>query len=113
MENKSKTDFGIVITDWKTNQPKNFEVQVYTKKMFPPFEQYDDIALRHYCVQIPLYGRLMIKMLQGTKYENIKMLGGVIVLLKEDATFVEYKVPAEMTKLVLTMDITKYTKQND
>lgn len=111
MENKSKTGLGIVITDWKTNQPKNFEVQIYTKKMFPPFEQYDDIALRHYCVQIPLYGRLMLKMLKGSIHENIKMLGGVIVLLKEDATFVEYKVPHEMVNTVLTMDITKYTKK--
>ncbi len=100
-----------LIVTHNTNQPKNFEVQVYTKKMYPPFEQYDDIALRHYCVQIPLYGKLMIKMLQGSKYENIKMLGGVIVLLKDNATFVEYKVPAEMVKTILTMDITKYTKK--
>jgi len=110
MLNKAKTDIGLVVTDWKTNQPKNFEVQVYTKKMYPPFEQYDDIALRHYCVQIPLYGRLLIKMLQGTKYEGIKMLGGVIVLLKENATFVEYRVPADMIQTILTMDLTKYLK---
>lgn len=111
MENKTKTGLGIVITDWKTNQPKNFEVQFYTKKMFHPFEQYDDIALRHYCVQIPLYGRLILQMLRGSIHENIKMLGGVIVLLKDDATFVEYKVPADMVNTVLTMDITKYTKK--
>lgn len=111
MENKSKTGLGIVITDYKTNQPKNFEVQFYTKKMFAPFEQYDDIALRHYCVQIPLYGRLMVKMLQGSKFSDIKLLGGVIVLLKEDATYVEYKVPYDMVNTTLTMDITKYTKK--
>jgi len=111
MENKSKSGLGIVITDYKTNQPKNFEVQFYTKKMFEPFEQYDDIALRHYCVQIPLYGRLMLQMLKGSIYENIKMFGGVIVLLKEDSTFVEYKVPHDMVKTILTMDITKYTKK--
>ena len=111
MENKSKTGLGIVITDYKSNAPKNFEVQFYTKKMFAPFEEYDDIALRHYCVQIPLYGRLLVKMLKGSIYENVKMLGGVIVLLKEDSTFVEYKVPPDMVKTILTMDITKYTKK--
>jgi hypothetical protein len=111
MENKTKTGFGIVDTDWKTNQPKNFEVQYYTGKMFAPFEEYEDTALRHYCVQLPLYGRLLLKMLKGSIYEDIKMLGGVIVLLKENGTFVEYKVPPDMVHKVLTMDITKYTKK--
>ena len=32
-------------------------------------------------------------MLEGSKYEDKKFLGGVIVLLKDDGTFVEYKVP--------------------
>ena len=30
MMNKEKTNFGFVTTDWKTNQPKNFEVHHYT-----------------------------------------------------------------------------------
>jgi len=111
MENRTKTGLGIVITDWKTNQPKNFESQYYTKKLFPPFEKHDDTALGHYFIQIPLYGRLIIKMLQGTKFSDVKMLGGVIVLLKEDATFVEYKVPSDITNTILTMDLTKYTKK--
>ena len=106
--NKEQTDFGIVITDWKTNQPKNFEVQHYTGKMFAPFNEYHDTALGHYYLQLPLYARLLLKMLKGTKYENIKLLGCVVVLLKDDSTFVEYKVPAKVNKLVMDLDITKY-----
>jgi hypothetical protein len=110
MENKTKTGLGIVITDWKTNQPKNFEAQWYTKKLYPPFQKYDDTALGHYFIQIPLYGRLLVKMLEGTQFSDVKMLGGVIVLLKEDATYTEYKVPADITSTILTMDLTQYIK---
>ncbi len=108
MLNKEQTDFGLVITDWKTNQPKNFEVQHYTGKMYSPFNEYHDTALGHYYLQLPLYARLLLKMLKGTKYENLKLLGCVIVLLKEDGTFVEYKVPQKVNKLVMDLDITKY-----
>jgi hypothetical protein len=106
--NKEQDDFGIVITDWKTNQPKNFEVQHYTGRMYAPFNEYHDTALGHYYLQLPLYARLLLKMLKGTKYENIKLLGCVVVLLKDDSTFVEYKVPAKVNKLVMNLDITKY-----
>jgi hypothetical protein len=108
MFNKDKSDFGIVLTDWKTNQPKNFEVQWYTGRMFPPFNNYRDTALSHYYIQLPLYARLLIKMLQGTKFENLKLLGCVVVLLKEDSTFVEYRVPQEINKTVLNLDLKKY-----
>jgi hypothetical protein len=50
-------------------------------------------------------------MLQGTKYENLKLLGCVVVLLKDDGTFEEYKVPYEVTQTILKMDIKKYMKK--
>ena len=108
MYNKDKDGFGFVITDWKTNQPKNFEVQHYTGKLFAPFNNYPDTELGHYYILLPLYARLLIKMLKGTKYENIKLLGNVIVLLKEDGTFVEYKVPQQINNTILQMDLSKY-----
>lgn len=111
MSNKEGTDFGIVVTDWKTNQPKNFEIQHYTGKLYPPFQEYHDTALGHYYIQLPLYARLLIKMLEGTKYENLKLLGCVIVLLKEDGTFIEYKVPSQINNAILQMDLTRYTKK--
>ena len=64
MKNKEKDGFGFVITDWKTNQPKNFEVHHYTGKLYPPFNNYHDNALGHYYLQLPLYGRLLLKMLE-------------------------------------------------
>ncbi len=110
MFNKQKDGFGLVITDWKTNQEKNFQVQPYTGKMLQPFETYHDTALSHYFVQLPLYARLLLKMLKGSKYENLKLLGCVVVHLKDNGTFVEYKVPSDVTNTILTIDIKKYLK---
>ena len=111
MMNKEKSNFGFVITDWKTNQPKNFEVHHYTGKLYPPFNNYHDNALGHYFLQLPLYGRLLTKMLRGTKFEDTKLLGNVVVLLKEDGTFTEYKVPSQINNAILTMDLSKYIKR--
>jgi hypothetical protein len=108
MMNKDKSSFGLVITDWKTNQPKNFEIQHYTGRMFSPFNEYRDTALSHYYIQLPLYARLLLKMLKGTKYENLQLLGCVVVLLKEDGTFLEYKVPQNVNGLVMNLDLKKY-----
>jgi hypothetical protein len=110
MLNKEKTDFGFVITDWKTNKEKNFQVHSYTDKMLPPFQHYDNTSLGHYYVQLPLYGKLLLKMLEGSKYENKKLLGCVIVHLKDNGTFVEYKVPSDVTNKILTMNVKKYLK---
>jgi hypothetical protein len=111
IENKEKNGFGFVITDYKSNKPKNFEVHHYTGKLYPPFNEYPDNAVSHYYLQLPLYGRLLNKMLEGTKYQDIKLLGNVIVLLKDDATFVEYRVPPKINNTILNMDLTKYIKR--
>ena len=65
-------------------------------------------ALGHYYLQLPLYGRLLRKMLEGTKYNDTKLLGNVVVLLKEDGTFVEYRVPQQINNAILQMDLSKY-----
>jgi hypothetical protein len=111
MMNRQKTDYGLVITDWKTNKPKNFEVQYYTGRLYPPFGNYHDNALGHYYLQLPLYGRLILKMLQGTKFDKTKLMGSVIVLLKENGTFEEFRVPKEISDTILTMDLKKYLKR--
>lgn len=108
MKDRTGDDYGIVITDWKTNQPKNFEVKPYTKKMFSPFSYYNDTALSHYYLQLPLYGRLLIKMLSESKYANLKLLGCVVVLLKDDGTYQEYKVPSDVNKKVFELEIQDY-----
>ena len=108
MMNRDKTECGIVITDYKTNKPKNFVSTNYTKKMFKPFEKYDDTALGHYYIQLPLYGKLLLKMLEGTKYENIKLYGCVISHLKEDTLYDEYKVPQDIVNIIMDMDMKQY-----
>jgi len=108
MMNREKTDFGIVITDWKTNKPKNFVSTKFTKKMLHPFDEYDDTALGHYYIQLPLYGKLLLKMLEGTKYGNLKLYGCVISNMKEDGLYDEYKVPQDIVNIVKNMDMKQY-----
>jgi hypothetical protein len=91
-----------------TNKKKNFQVNDFTKKLKPPFENYPDTALSHYFIQLPLYGRLLLKMLEGTQYENISLLGCIIVLLKDDNEFEEYKVPKDIIDKVMNLDLTHY-----
>lgn len=87
-----------------TNKPKNFEVHSYTKPMLPPFDDYMDTALSHYMIQLPLYGRLLLDMLKGTKYEGIKFFGAIIVHLTDNSKFTEYRTPKTFINTVLTMD---------
>jgi len=108
MMNKTKSDFGIVVTDHKSNKPKNFKEMPYHGNMYPPFQQYKDFALTHYYTQIPLYGRLIMKMLSETKFSDKKFLGGVIALMKDDATYEEFRVPQDMVRTIFSMDLTKY-----
>lgn len=95
---------GFIVTDWKTNKPKNFEVHSYTEPMLPPFEDYMDTALSHYMIQLPLYARLLLNMLKGTEYENIKFMGAVIVHLTDNSGFTEYRIPNKFIDIVMTMD---------
>jgi hypothetical protein len=105
MMNKSKTAFGLVITDWKTNKEKNFKTNRWTKQMYHPFQEFPDNALGHYYLQLPFYGRLLLKMLEGTKYEGMPLLGGVVVLLRDDGTFEEFKIPKKVQDIVMSLTL--------
>ena len=109
--NKNGDEFGLLITDWKTNKKKNFQETSYTDRMYEPFEKYPNTALGHYFLQLPFYGKLLLKMLKGTKYENIKLYGCIISHLQEDTFFEEYRVPKEVIDTVLEMDVKKYIKK--
>lgn len=106
--NVNKNDFGILITDWKTNKPKNFQENDYTERMYEPFEELPNNALGHYYVQLPLYGKLLLKMLQGSKFENIRVYGCIIAHLRDDTQFEEFRVPKKVIDTVMSMDIRKY-----
>jgi len=105
IENKNKTGFGFIITDYKTNKQKNFIKQWYTKPMRYPFQDLPNNALGHYNTQLPLYGKLLLKMLEGSKYENLKLLGCIVVRLTEDREYVEYRVDKSTINTILDMDI--------
>lgn len=101
-------EIGLIITDWKTNKPKNFESNQFTKPMKYPFTKQPDNALGHYFVQLPLYAKLLLKMLEGTKYQDIKLLGCIVVLLKENGEYEEFRVPKEVINSVLDMNMKNY-----
>jgi hypothetical protein len=107
-KNRNGDEFGLLITDWKTNQIKNFQVKEYTKSMYHPFDKYPNNALGHYYLQLPLYGKLLLKMLEGTKYENLKLYGCIIVHLNQDGEYSEYRVPKDVIDTVLNMGIKNY-----
>jgi hypothetical protein len=106
-------EIGIVVSDWKSNQPKNFEVQSWTKLMMPPFQHLYDTALSHYYVQIPLYAKLLIKMLEGTKFENIKFFGGVVVLVRKEGEFEEYRIPQDVVNTVMNMNVKEVLREGN
>jgi hypothetical protein len=108
IESKDKKSVGLIITDWKTNKPKNFEENQFTKRMKSPFQKHPDNALGHYFLQLPFYGKLLKEMLKGSKYEDIKIFGCIIVLLKENSDFEEFRVPKDVLDTVFSMDIRKY-----
>jgi len=105
---KSGEELGIVISDYKTNKPKNFEVNRFTKPMYPPFQKHPNTSLGHYYLQLPFYVKLFLKMLKDSKYENIKFLGAIIVLLKDDGKFEEFRVPKDVINTIMGMDMKKY-----
>jgi hypothetical protein len=106
--NKEQTEFGLVITDWKSNKPKNFEESHFTTRMKYPFQKHPNNALGHYFTQLPFYGKLILKMLQGTKYEDMKLFGCIIVLVKETGEYEEFRVPKDVITTILDMDMSKY-----
>ena len=111
MMNRDKTEYGIVITDWKTNKPKNFETNKFTKQMKTPLGHLPDNALGHYKTQLPLYGKLLLKMLEGSKYENTPLLGCIIVLITEEREYVEHRVDKKTINTILEMDVKQYLKK--
>jgi hypothetical protein len=108
IKSKDEKSFGMIITDWKTNKPKNFEENQFTKRLKPPFQKHPDNALGHYFLQLPFYGKLLKEMLKGSKYEDIKFFGCIIVLLKENSDFEEFRVPKDVIDTVFSLDIKKY-----
>jgi len=105
IENKEKNQIGIFCGDYKTNKPKNFESNQFTKPMKHPFNKLPNNALGHYYIQLPLYLRLLFKMLKGSKYEKIGLFGAIIVLLKDDGTFEEFRIPMSVINQVMNLKI--------
>jgi hypothetical protein len=101
-------NLGVLITDWKSNRPKNFVVTRYTKKMKAPFQDLPDNALGHYNTQLPFYGKLLLKMLEGTKYEDISLLGCIVVLITDEREYHEYRVSKKTMNTILEMEMEMY-----
>lgn len=96
-----------MIVTHNTNKPKNFLETKWTDRMYEPYQDLPNTALGHYYVQLSLYGKLFRKMLQGTKYENIKIVRATLILLT-DSAFEEYKTPIDVINRTLDLDISEY-----
>lgn len=94
-----------------TNKKKNFEASYFTKKMYRPFQKLDNTALGHYFTQLPFYGKLLLKMLEGTKYENIKLYGCIVVHVDDNGGYEEYRVPKDVINTIMDMNITDHLKK--
>jgi len=105
---KDDSEIGLIITDWKSNKKKNFESNHFTKPMRVPFQKHPNNALGHYFTQLPFYAKLLLDMLKGSKYEDIKLLGCIIVLVKDDGSYEEFRVPKEVITTILDMDMSNY-----
>jgi hypothetical protein len=46
--------------------------------------------------------------LEGTKYEDIKLLGCIVVLLKDSSDYEEFRVPKPVIQTILDMDMKDY-----
>ena len=47
-------------------------------------------------------------MLKGSKYENIRLYGCIIVHLREDTQFEEFRVPKDIIDTVFNMEVKDY-----
>jgi len=108
--NKNKDKVLFLISDHKSNKVKNLEPQSYNGFLNPPFENEIDYALSHYHIQLPLYARLFKEMLKGSKYEDIQLGGCIVDSLRDDGSFMEYRVPKEFIDKIMTMDLKPYIK---
>ncbi len=96
-----------LIVTHNTNKPKNFVETKWTIPMEEPYQDLPNTALGHYYVQLSLYGKLFKKMLQGTKYEDIKIVRATLILLK-DSCYEEYKTPMDVINRTLELDVVSY-----
>jgi hypothetical protein len=81
------------------------ETNHYTKPMRDPFKFLPNNALGHYNTQLPLYGKLLLKMLKGTKYENYPLLGCIIVHLTDEQEYTEHRVSRKVVDIIMEMEI--------
>jgi len=49
-------------------------------------------------------------MLEDTKYGNMNLLGCIVVLLKDNSEYEEFRVPKEVINKILEMDMGLYLK---
>ena len=76
--------------------------------MKKPFVDLPDNALGHYQTQLPFYGKLLLKMLEGSKYEDIQLLGCIVVLITEEREYHEHRVAKKTMNTILEMDMKQY-----
>lgn len=88
----------ILMSDYKTNFTKNFEVRPWNEPMKKPFENLMDTELSKYFIQQPLYAQLLNDMLKNTIYKDIPIVGFRILHLRDGGKSI--KIPYDVYKKV-------------
>tara|TARA_R110000772_G_scaffold2410_4_gene8619 strand:+ start:82437 stop:83282 length:846 start_codon:yes stop_codon:yes gene_type:complete len=79
----------LLMTDYKTNLTKNFEVMPYNEPMKIPFAELMDTELSKYYIQQPLYSQLFKDMMKNTIYKDIPIIGFRILHLRDGGTSIK------------------------
>ena len=99
-------DGQLVLTDWKTNKPSKFKNGYFDKPMYYPFEDTNDNAVGKYSLQLGLYERLLLAMLEGSEVSDLRFKASIIVSLLQRpvGSFNEYALDGQMRSLIYNME---------
>ena len=97
-------NFKLCLTDWKTNKPSKFSYSMFNKPMFAPFEDTPDNAVGKYSLQLGLYERLVVDMLDDPE---LVFSSSIIVSLRQrpKGSYKEFRLTDEMRQLIYNLEV--------
>ena len=84
-----KNQATLLMSDYKTNKTKNFEIAHYNKPMKDPFVDLYDTQLSKYFVQQALYAQLFKDMLKDTEYKDLDFIGFKVLHLRDNGNSIK------------------------
>lgn len=85
----NKDRISLLMTDYKTNLTKNFQVMPWNEPMKEPFGKLMDTKLSEYYIQQTLYAQLFKDMMKNTIYKDIPISGFRILHLRDGGSSIK------------------------